>query len=93
MRVIELSDHPGALLRDIRRERGADSRRAQARYAREVADHETRLARARTRREKARASHRWYTLLLTVPNQLGVNYNAHVIESVLTHVAPALGWR
>ncbi|GHH27490.1 LLM class flavin-dependent oxidoreductase [Streptomyces lanatus] len=33
------------------------------------------------------------TLLLTVPNQLGVAYNAHVIESVLTHVAPALGWR
>ena len=33
------------------------------------------------------------TLLLTVPNQLGVDYNAHVIEGILTHVAPALGWR
>ena len=33
------------------------------------------------------------TLLLTVPNQLGVDYNAHLIESILTHVAPALGWR
>ena len=33
------------------------------------------------------------TLLLTVPNQLGVEYNAHAIESILTHVAPALGWR
>lgn len=33
------------------------------------------------------------TLLLTVPNQLGVEYNAHVIEGVLKHVAPALGWR
>jgi alkanesulfonate monooxygenase SsuD/methylene tetrahydromethanopterin reductase-like flavin-dependent oxidoreductase (luciferase family) len=33
------------------------------------------------------------TLLLTVPNQLGVRYNAHVIEAILTHVAPALGWR
>jgi alkanesulfonate monooxygenase SsuD/methylene tetrahydromethanopterin reductase-like flavin-dependent oxidoreductase (luciferase family) len=33
------------------------------------------------------------TLLLTVPNQLGVDYNAHVLEAVLTHVAPALGWR
>jgi alkanesulfonate monooxygenase SsuD/methylene tetrahydromethanopterin reductase-like flavin-dependent oxidoreductase (luciferase family) len=33
------------------------------------------------------------TLLLTVPNQLGVQYNAHVIEAILTHVAPALGWR
>ncbi len=33
------------------------------------------------------------TLLLTVPNQLGVDYNAHVIEAILKHVAPALGWR
>jgi alkanesulfonate monooxygenase SsuD/methylene tetrahydromethanopterin reductase-like flavin-dependent oxidoreductase (luciferase family) len=33
------------------------------------------------------------TLLLTVPNQLGVDYNAHVIESIVKHVAPALGWR
>nr|WP_203597728.1 LLM class flavin-dependent oxidoreductase [Actinomadura bangladeshensis] len=33
------------------------------------------------------------TLLLTVPNQLGVDYNAHVLENILTHVAPALGWR
>src|SRR6201982_136581 len=33
------------------------------------------------------------TLLLTVPNQLGVAYNAHVIDAILTHVAPALGWR
>ncbi|MCU5774357.1 LLM class flavin-dependent oxidoreductase [Erwiniaceae bacterium BAC15a-03b] len=33
------------------------------------------------------------TLLLTVPNQLGVDYNAHVIESILQHIAPAMGWR
>jgi hypothetical protein len=33
------------------------------------------------------------TLLLTVPNQLGVDYNTHVIEAILQHVAPALGWR
>ena len=33
------------------------------------------------------------TLMLTVPNQLGVDYNAHVLESILTHVAPGLGWR
>jgi len=33
------------------------------------------------------------TLLLTVPNQLGVDYNAHLLESILTHVAPELGWR
>ena len=33
------------------------------------------------------------TLLLTVPNQLGVDYCAHVVEAVLKHVAPELGWR
>ncbi len=33
------------------------------------------------------------TLLLTVPNQLGVDYNTHVIEAILAHVAPPLGWR
>jgi alkanesulfonate monooxygenase SsuD/methylene tetrahydromethanopterin reductase-like flavin-dependent oxidoreductase (luciferase family) len=33
------------------------------------------------------------TLLLTVPNQLGVDYNVHALESILTAVAPSLGWR
>jgi alkanesulfonate monooxygenase SsuD/methylene tetrahydromethanopterin reductase-like flavin-dependent oxidoreductase (luciferase family) len=33
------------------------------------------------------------TLLLTIPNQLGVAYNSHVMEAILTTVAPALGWR
>jgi hypothetical protein len=33
------------------------------------------------------------TILLTVPNQLGVDYNAHVLEAILKHVAPGLGWR
>jgi len=33
------------------------------------------------------------TLLLTVPNQLGVAYNVHAMEAILTTVAPALGWR
>ena len=33
------------------------------------------------------------TLLLTIPNQLGVEYNGHLLDSVLRHVAPGLGWR
>ena len=33
------------------------------------------------------------TLLLTIPNQLGVDYCAHVLESLLSDVAPQLGWR
>jgi len=32
-------------------------------------------------------------LLPTIPNQLGVDYNGHVLESVLRHIAPQLGWR
>jgi alkanesulfonate monooxygenase SsuD/methylene tetrahydromethanopterin reductase-like flavin-dependent oxidoreductase (luciferase family) len=33
------------------------------------------------------------TLLLTIPNTLGVDYNIHVLSAILRHVAPALGWR
>jgi alkanesulfonate monooxygenase SsuD/methylene tetrahydromethanopterin reductase-like flavin-dependent oxidoreductase (luciferase family) len=33
------------------------------------------------------------TLLLTIPNQLGVDYNAHLIGNVLRHLGPELGWR
>src|ERR1700749_1196535 len=32
-------------------------------------------------------------LLLTIPNQLDADYCAHAIEAILTHIAPALGWR
>lgn len=33
------------------------------------------------------------TLLLTIPNQLGVEYNVHALEAILKYVAPELGWR
>ncbi len=32
------------------------------------------------------------TLLLTVPNMLGVDFNARLLETVVRHVAPAIGW-
>ncbi|MBM7473531.1 LLM class flavin-dependent oxidoreductase [Subtercola frigoramans] len=32
------------------------------------------------------------TVLLTIPNQLGVAYNAHLLEQIALHVAPAWGW-
>jgi alkanesulfonate monooxygenase SsuD/methylene tetrahydromethanopterin reductase-like flavin-dependent oxidoreductase (luciferase family) len=32
------------------------------------------------------------TLLLTVPNQLGVDYNARLLGTIVEHVAPAIGW-
>ena len=33
------------------------------------------------------------TVLLTIPNTLGVDYNIHVLSAILEHVAPGLGWR
>jgi hypothetical protein len=33
------------------------------------------------------------TVLLTVPNQLGVDYNARLLETIARDVAPAFGWR
>jgi alkanesulfonate monooxygenase SsuD/methylene tetrahydromethanopterin reductase-like flavin-dependent oxidoreductase (luciferase family) len=33
------------------------------------------------------------TILLTIPNTLGVDYNVHVLSSILEHVAPGLDWR
>jgi len=33
------------------------------------------------------------TLLLTVPNQLGVEYNARMLATIATHIAPAIGWQ
>ena len=32
------------------------------------------------------------TLMLTIPSQLGVEFNLRIVESFATHVAPALGW-
>ncbi len=33
------------------------------------------------------------TLMLTIPSQLGPDYNLHILESFARHVAPALGWK
>ena len=33
------------------------------------------------------------TLMLTIPSQLGVDLNLHILESFAQHVAPALGWK
>jgi alkanesulfonate monooxygenase SsuD/methylene tetrahydromethanopterin reductase-like flavin-dependent oxidoreductase (luciferase family) len=33
------------------------------------------------------------TLLLTVPSQLGVEYNAAMLETIVREIAPAIGWR
>jgi alkanesulfonate monooxygenase SsuD/methylene tetrahydromethanopterin reductase-like flavin-dependent oxidoreductase (luciferase family) len=61
-----------------------------ARFGKSYADEPDRLVEALAEDEAIAAAD---TLLLTVPNQLGVDYNAHVIESILKYVAPGLGWR
>jgi alkanesulfonate monooxygenase SsuD/methylene tetrahydromethanopterin reductase-like flavin-dependent oxidoreductase (luciferase family) len=33
------------------------------------------------------------TVLFTVPNQLGVEYNARILETITRHIAPAIGWK
>jgi alkanesulfonate monooxygenase SsuD/methylene tetrahydromethanopterin reductase-like flavin-dependent oxidoreductase (luciferase family) len=42
--------------------------------------------------EKDEAVREADTLLVTIPNQLGVEYNAHLIETLVRDVAPGLGW-
>jgi len=32
------------------------------------------------------------TLMLTIPSQLGVEFNLRIVESFARYVAPALGW-
>ena len=32
------------------------------------------------------------SLLITVPNMLGVEYNARLLQNIVEHVAPAIGW-
>ena len=61
-----------------------------ARFGRSYADEPDKLIEQLREDEAIAAAD---TLLLTLPTQLGVDYNAHVIESILTDVAPALGWR
>ena len=61
-----------------------------ARFGKSYADEPDKLVKALAEDEAVAAAD---TLLLTVPNQLGVDYNAHVLESVVKLVAPELGWR
>ncbi len=60
MRLVELSNHPRGMLRDIHRQRDADGQRAQARYERELAHHAEQVEGARARRDAALARRRWW---------------------------------
>jgi alkanesulfonate monooxygenase SsuD/methylene tetrahydromethanopterin reductase-like flavin-dependent oxidoreductase (luciferase family) len=61
-----------------------------ARFGKSYADEPDKLVAALADDEAVAAAD---TLLLTLPNQLGVDYNAHVLDSVVRLVAPQLGWR
>ncbi len=59
MRVVELSDHPGTLLRETRLRSDAVAQRERSRYEDALAQHHARVQRAAWQRDLARAEHRW----------------------------------
>jgi hypothetical protein len=59
MRVVELSDHPAQMLRQVRQRRATDDRRRQRRVADTVAPYRARADQARRDRDQARAQRRW----------------------------------
>jgi hypothetical protein len=59
VRVVQLSDHPGDMLRQERKRRSAGDEQAQRRQAAAVARHRDQVARLRRARDRARAERRW----------------------------------
>jgi hypothetical protein len=66
MRVVELSDHPGAMLQAASQRRLAAEERAQAQFKDALAQHHLRVADAQRARDQARAQHRWWLWLRCV---------------------------
>ena len=60
-----------------------------SRFGRSYTGEPDRIAEELARDEAVRAAD---TLLLTVPSQLGVEYNAAMLETIARDVAPAIGW-
>jgi hypothetical protein len=63
MRVVELSNHPGAMLREIRLRPDGEDQRDAARYGAAVAQHREQVRQAEQARDAARAAHRWWAWL------------------------------
>jgi alkanesulfonate monooxygenase SsuD/methylene tetrahydromethanopterin reductase-like flavin-dependent oxidoreductase (luciferase family) len=61
-----------------------------SRFGRSYTGEPDRIAAELAQDEAVRAAD---TLLLTVPSQLGVDYNAAMLETIAREVAPAIGWR
>lgn len=66
MRVVELSNHPGAMLREIRLRPDGEDRRDVARYEAALAQHREHIRQAEQARDAARAGHRWRAWLRAV---------------------------
>lgn len=60
-----------------------------SRFGRTYAGEPDRIAAELAADEAVRAAD---TVLFTVPNQLGVAYNARILETIAKHIAPAFGW-
>ncbi len=62
---------------------------AMARFGRTYSGEPDRIAEELARDAAVQAAD---TILLTVPNQLGVEYNAQLLETIAREIAPAIGW-
>jgi alkanesulfonate monooxygenase SsuD/methylene tetrahydromethanopterin reductase-like flavin-dependent oxidoreductase (luciferase family) len=60
-----------------------------SRFGRTFAGEPDRIATELAADEAVRAAD---TILFTVPNQLGVAYNARILATIAEHIAPAIGW-
>ena len=60
-----------------------------SRFGRTFAGEPDRIATELAADEAVRAAD---TVLFTVPNQLGVAYNARILDTIARHIAPAIGW-
>jgi alkanesulfonate monooxygenase SsuD/methylene tetrahydromethanopterin reductase-like flavin-dependent oxidoreductase (luciferase family) len=60
-----------------------------ARFSRTYAGEPDRIAAELAADEAVRAVG---TILFTVPNRLGVAYNARILKTIAKHIAPAFGW-
>jgi hypothetical protein len=66
VRIVALSDHPGAMLQETSQRRLAGRERAQAQFQDAMAQHHLRVEEARRARDKARAQRRWWAWLRCV---------------------------
>lgn len=63
MRIVELSNHPGAQLDETHRRRAAAEERMRSQFVTALAQHRARVTELRDSRDKARAQRRWWAWL------------------------------